>query len=188
MKKKYKIILIVGAVLLLIGIVGSAGENEQVSEKEQINVEENETEASEKTIPGFHSVDLTLNLEDRGFECDDMDIREDGSLYWYCEQSNPEYLLYTEMNGLSSDKIQTVEAWVLDYTGTGDVIDEEGKDFLGFVATMPYDDAKPAETRDWVKENVRNNTEKVFSNVRFHLLWNENNAALSIENAEANWF
>ena len=49
---------------------------------------------------------------------------------------------------------------------------DKSKDFLGYVASIPYEGSKPAEAREWLKNNIHHNASITIGNVRFEIVAN----------------
>ncbi len=73
-----------------------------------------------------------------------------------------------EVQGTDPTRIRTVDATVLQYQAQP--TDAIAAEFLGFIATLPYDNADPARARDWVRSNIaRSGSELVIASARFEL-------------------
>ena len=122
-----------------------------------------------ETIPGIAAVDLHGNLTDRGFSLD-KDLGSSMST-WTCEQRTSSYLYEATVYGRGPTEITRISAMVQDYS-TGN-LDAMAAEFLGFIATMPYDGASPAQARSWVESNVNRNTSTVIGGVKFEIFGNK---------------
>jgi hypothetical protein len=93
-------------------------------------------------IPGLQPVDIYLNLEKAGWQCDGPTT---GPLFvtWLCKL--PGTLAVVEIFSNSGTDVQQVE---------GNVYAPEEYQWLGFLATVPYDGATPADARAWVESNI----------------------------------
>lgn len=105
-------------------------------------------------IAGLAPVDVTVNLRNKGLEC--SGIRPGKELHsWHCKSTPAEgggfFEHSVEVWGPSTAAVSSVNATVLQYARPSD--DLAGT-FLGYVATLPYEGALPAEARRWVEENV----------------------------------
>ena len=96
------------------------------------------------TIPGLTAVDVTKSFEDIGFTCTGP-TRLQTMISWSCSLTDQggalEYRV--DMLGESPTRIRSVNGTVLDYTASP----SEGNalPFLQFLATLPYDGAKPEQ-------------------------------------------
>lgn len=109
------------------------------------------------SIPGSNPADIILSLEDRGFTCGSVEVWEGnedfpGDLYYReCRSSSSGYDLIVEILGYELLEVDSVQATALDYTEPfGDL----AIDFLGFMATIPYDGAEQEAARAWVEETL----------------------------------
>jgi len=175
-KKKRKWPWVVGAILLLIIIVASAdGENDDIIINEDNNVE---ADQAEKIFPGLTASDVYLNLEEQGIECDGPDVGDDGLASWFCIEETTDHLYTLEIVGENFDEILYIQATAL-YYGSGNV-DEEVKGFLGFVASIPYEDSSQVEARQWVENNLGQQTSNTFGSAKFEIVSNARSRMLVI--------
>lgn len=101
-------------------------------------------------IPGLTPADVTLNMEERNFDCTNA---ERGQLYytWVCTRENTAYTLRVDVYARVLATVDYVSATAIQY-GTPD--DDFAASFLGFVATLPYDGAEPENARAWVESTL----------------------------------
>jgi hypothetical protein len=97
-------------------------------------------------------VDVYGDLEDRGFTCEGPDPIGEGEVWWTCESSDVGAEYMVEIWGPDASSVRLVEATVLSYdpSATNELV----ADFLGFVATVPYEGSNPEEAKLWVEENA----------------------------------
>ena len=121
------------------------------------------------TIPGIAAVDLYSNLTYRGFSLDKSLSSEIKS--WTCTQKNASNMYEASIFGPGSTEITKISASVLNYStsDTGSMAAE----FLGFIATLPYDGASPVQARQWVESNINRNISTVIGGVRFKIFSNK---------------
>lgn len=96
-------------------------------------------------------MDVYGNLEDRSFECDGPSTGEQFVL-WTCELSDVGAEYYAEIYGDSATGIRLVDGSVTSYVPTE--TDALAADFLGFLASLPYEGSQPERAREWVEGNV----------------------------------
>lgn len=135
------------------------------------------------TIPGMSAVDVYGNLKKLGFTCDGPDVFE-GRAFWECKEETNEHLFSVEILGNSATEILSVQATALNYSNKQ--TDSIAKDFLGYVASIPYENSKQANAKDWVIKNVSQNTNTVISGVRFTMVENDRSRILTIANENSN--
>jgi len=113
---------------------------------------------SSPTIPGLTAADVTGNLERRGLDCTGIRIESGGTATWFCSGSAGQ----VTVRGTSPTRIRAVNAAAF---GS----DRQAADFLGFVATVPYDGAQPQSARAWVESQVASGGSTSFGGARFQL-------------------
>jgi hypothetical protein len=127
----------------------------------------NEKSENKKHIPGLTAADVTLNFKNQGFTCSDMQQGKIG-VTWTCKQetSDHEYTVITF--GDSPLEILFVQANVLNYGSRN--TNEVSSDFIGYVASLPFDGASPSEAKSWAQGNLgKNNVETKYGEATFRL-------------------
>jgi len=125
-------------------------------------------------LPGLQPADVKINLEDRQFTCDLIFGPTDSDPYykWECRSESANYVMLVEIWSKSLFTVDLIQSSIVQF-GTPD--DELAANFLGFMATMPFDGADPQSARNWVEVtlptittsgDVRNAT---FGGVNFRL-------------------
>lgn len=117
-------------------------------------------------IPGLTAADVKLNVEERGLTCTGPDPLEDGITYT-CSASSTDGNTQWQVELFGSDPttIRSVIATVL-WSGAGSA-DPAMDDFLGYIATLPYDGSTPEEARAWARANDAG--ERAFGAVTYSL-------------------
>lgn len=130
--------------------------------------------AAAPAIPGLAAVDLHGNLTPKGFEL----TKNLGGVQseWKCQLVDGLLNYVAEAFGPSASKITSVKATVYGVSASG--IDQDAAEFLGFVASLPYDGADPAKARAWVAANVGRSAETVIGGVTFQTFANSPNARM----------
>ena len=100
-------------------------------------------------IPDMKAADVYINFQERGFTVN-KNIKNEGTDI-YCELATPELKYVIVVTGCSPNKIISVEANTIDYSGNNL---ESVKSFLGFVATLQYKNSEPEKARKWLEENI----------------------------------
>jgi hypothetical protein len=121
--------------------------------------------AEVETIPGIAAVDLHGNLTDRGFSLDKN--LSSAIKSWTCTQKNESNMYEAIVYGRGATEITKIQATAQNYS-TGNT-GKMAAEFLGFVATLPYDGATPAQSRTWVENNINSNTSTVIGGVTFEI-------------------
>jgi flagellar basal body-associated protein FliL len=110
------------------------------------------------TIPGLQPADITVNLEQRDFTCEAAEPTPSGNYYvWRCKSEKPalQYESSVEVWGRSLQSVDYIDATVIQYSDE----DLAAMGILGFIATMPYDNAQPRDAREWVATTMGTITE-----------------------------
>jgi hypothetical protein len=101
-------------------------------------------------LPGLMPADITVNLQQKGFECTNADSI-DNSFVWACSRQAADVLLRVEIYSNSLLAVDTLDASAIFF---GNPDDDLASEFLGFLATLPYDGAQPDAARQWVESNL----------------------------------
>lgn len=123
----------------------------------------------EPIIPELTAVDVYGNLENKGFTCEKRSMSQAPIyLVWTCKDSASDYDFTVEIFAGNSMQIYAINTTALNFTSKTNTI--VSGDFLSFMATLPYKDAKPTEAKDWVKNNIESHDKStVISNVKFSI-------------------
>lgn len=101
-------------------------------------------------LPGLMPADIKVNLENRAFTC--APVEEAASLYvWTCKKATDIARLEVMFYSRTLGTVDFIDASVLQ---SGKPADDLSTAFLGFMATMPYDNAKPDAAKAWVAETI----------------------------------
>jgi len=135
---------------------GATKENKPVEEKEstpkqtKLNFKTCNYAGSEfYVIPDMKAADVYINFQERGFEVN-KNIKNEGTDI-HCQLSTTDVKYDVIITGCTPNKIISVEAMTTDYSGNNL---EAVKSFIGYVATLQYENSKPEEARKWVEENI----------------------------------
>ena len=128
--------------------------------------------AAAANIPGLKPADIKVNLEDRKFEC--LPVEQGTSMFiWRCERYDVYYQAYVTFYARTLLTVDFINVSVLQPADTA--TDDISTPILGFMATMPYDDATPSLARAWVNTHlpsIKSNGdvhEEYFSGVKYQL-------------------
>jgi hypothetical protein len=138
---------------------------------------ENSTELGVKIIPGLTAVDVYGNFTNKGFILEKNFTPEGSS--WICKSSDAESEFIVDVYGSSPTNIINIRGTVLNYSTkkTTDI----AKDFLGYLASIPYENSHPEIAKEWILNNIERGGTTVISNVKFEILANgERNRILNI--------
>ena len=119
-------------------------------------------------IPGIAAVDVHGNFTNKGFILKkDLNTK---LASWMCVQETSEYYFDVTVYGKDASRITKIEATALNYTNkdTASVV----RDFIGYVATIPYDGSQPVKARQWVFDNINKNASMTIGTVRFEIYAN----------------
>lgn len=118
-------------------------------------------------IKGLTHADLSLNLEKRGFKCS---ATQGQTMRLYrCESSEAGGQVSYDVSymGANATTIAQVTATVLQYGSAPS--DRVAAQFLGYIASIPYDGGQPADTRRWAEGNVGADAETTVASARFEM-------------------
>lgn len=121
-----------------------------------------------EVIAGLALVDITKNLEPRGFRCEGpRQLQTMAS--WTCSGTQGADVEFrVDVIGASPTRVRSVNATVTQYQAQPS--DATAANFLGFIATLPYTDAEPQRARAWVEANIaRRDATMTIGTARFSL-------------------
>ncbi len=109
-------------------------------------------------IPGLQPDDVKLNLVNRKFTCELVFAASDSDPYykWECKSKNTEYYILVEIWSRSLFSVDLIQSSIMQF-GIPD--NNLASDFLGFMATTPYDGSEPQNARTWVENTLPTITE-----------------------------
>lgn len=162
----------VGALLVFIMI--ASGDTNGTDESPASS---NLNEASDEFIPGLTAADVKLNLTDRGFECGEP-LVGDEYISYQCNQKTASYEYIVEFDGISPTKIISVQASALNYGNES--LEVVAKDFLGYLATLPYEGSTPEDAKLWVQEMIGQSETNEFGGVQMRVNSTERAVILTI--------
>lgn len=157
-------------------------EQEKLAEEQKTQHVETIEKAESAYIEGLYAADVYKNLENIGFTCE-KDFVDDPVVksIWYCEDSSSEYLYNVEISTDLQSRVLGVEAMSTNLSSKSNA--EISKDFLGYVATITYENATPNESSNWVKTNFgRHDFKNTVAGVDFHLYETNRTSLLMIHN------
>lgn len=122
------------------------------------NINNNETTATEtdnhQYIPWLTNADIQINLEKKWFTCD-KSLKDWFRTRCKIKQSDADHDV--EIYWKTATKIYLVDAMTINYTNT------LNKDFLWYIASLPYDTAEPENAKNRVIENIwKNNSTEIW--------------------------
>ncbi len=180
MKNRIKYILVTTLlVIVVIAILGNDKQNNQLQMKQKNNAG---MSSKIQSIPGIYAVDIYGNLKQKGFKCTDVkttNIESKQIVSWTCTDTDKTKEYIVEITGTAHNKIFYIQAAVLNYGQ--EKIEEVAKDFLSYIASIPYKNSKPDEAQLWVQKNItQDQAEIVISDVHFRIYSNNRAKILSI--------
>jgi len=177
-------LIIIGLVMLVGGGKKSTTSSPINTQVQQEQPQAKNNQSSEPPIPGMTAADVKLNLENLGFTCTGPELGKDKLVSWECKEETQEHNFFVEVLGNGPLEILSVQATALNYSKepTNAVV----KDFIGYIASVPYTEADQKHARDWVGANISQSADTVISGVRFTLSGNDRTRILQIahENSE----
>jgi hypothetical protein len=171
LSRKAKIWLWIGAVFIVLAIIGSALPKPEVDTQSNAaqpqQAEQQQPEQQQPELENLYQEDVTVNLEKRGFEFADGEY---GKKYYtqLGEYRNPYAMTdaYVQTTGYAYSRIFSVDTTVM-YYGDPENADVSAREILGYVATLPYEGSQPNEARAWVEDNVSKVDEGVVKTATF---------------------
>jgi hypothetical protein len=156
---------------------------DEVAKKPSQEEQKPEPGPAPRNIPGLTPQEVYLNLENRDFKCSEPELMgPDNQVRWTCEkkEANSEYLV--EIDSSDANSVRLIEAWVISNEPAR--ADALAQDFLGYVATVPYEGAQPEEAKAWVKQNVGSKASAEVGGVSYTLGGKAGRHFLKLENLE----
>ncbi len=151
-------------------------------------VETTEQGSVGRILPDLAAVDVTGNLEGRGFSCDGPDIFH-GNVFYLCTRTSNDgtAVFDVEVDGKGPDRLINIEAIARAADVTSTLPDEAGE-MLAFLSTLPYEGASPSSARSWVEDSWReptlgNPVSRTFGPVTMTLSGNASGVTLSFDPA-----
>lgn len=156
--EQHKVIYGIGAAIIVIVIVIGAISSRKDASHGDIDL---------GTIPGLAAVDVHANFTNKGFT---LEKRLDTvQSEWRCKDESSARLMLVEAFGNPGPTRLTLVRGT--YSGyTSDNVDKEAAEFLGYVASVPYDGSDPYRARDWVERNIGANAKTTIGGVSFELI------------------
>jgi ABC-type molybdate transport system substrate-binding protein len=130
-----------------------------------------ETSQSRNYIKNISAASLYDPLEKKGFNIDKQ-IGSD-AIFVNCDRSTSEFSEHVRISGDESSEINEIKASYTNYS-TGK-INNKAKPFLGFIATLPYENSNPEQAKKWVEENIDKNSQIEINGVIFEIIGNSKN-------------
>jgi hypothetical protein len=155
----------------------------EVANKPSQEQQKPEPQPASRNIPGLTPQDVYLNLEDRGFECSEPELMgPENEVRWTCEKqvAKGEYL--AEIHSSDANSVRLLQAEVTSFEPAR--ADALAQDFLGYMATVPYEGAQPEEAKAWVERNVGSKVSAEFGGVSYTLDGKEGRRFLKLEKLE----
>jgi hypothetical protein len=120
------------------------------------------------SIPGIGSGDIYENLINRGYKL----TKEFGSdfCFFYCEKTTSEGTYYVRIGGRTPSQIEEIKASFTNYSNVN--TNSLAKDFLGLMATVPYNNASPDAAKEWIINNINKTSSTEFGGVKFEMYAN----------------
>ena len=119
-------------------------------------------------INGLKATDVTSLLEGRGFTCSSGN-QVQPQKGWACQYTSPDNVFnyYVAVHGKEPAQIYAVYALFYSNTPAGSF--PLAADFLGSIASIPYDDGDPVAAKAWIEENIRSDVQRTFGSGAFSM-------------------
>lgn len=139
---------------------------EQIGQKKEKSVPLKASTGGSKSFKGIYAVDVYGNLESKGFSVEKLRDSGLGLSAWYCSMTQGNTVYKVDASGESETKVSNVRATI---TGDRNSIDSMAAQFLGYVASLPYEGSSPNRARAWVESNIGRSASTEIGGVRFEL-------------------
>lgn len=124
------------------------------------------TPLAANVLPGLQPVDVYLNLTNKGFTKEGPKQVGD-QLYWKISETTAAHSYFVEIYGPTASTVSLVQANALNFSDAD--TNTVAQDFFGYIATIPYDGATPANAKKWAHSNIGRNSKATFGNVAFEI-------------------
>jgi hypothetical protein len=142
-----------------------------------------EAKPAPSNIPGLTPQDVYLSLENRGFTCSEPELMEpEDEVRWTCERQGAKGRCLVEITSKDANSVRLLKAWVISHERAR--ADALAGDFLGYIATVPYEGAQPEEAKAWVEQNVGSKASAEFGGVSYTLGGKAGRRFLDLEKLE----
>lgn len=128
----------------------------------------------QKTIPGLTAADIHLNFKEKGFVVTKNIGVEFSS--WNCIMSSGLNTYFVMASGKGPSEIVSVDA---NYTTLGNFTNE-GKEFLGYSASLPYKGANPKAAKEWTMRNLDLPRDTTIGYVKFRTIIGKKSLSLKL--------
>jgi hypothetical protein len=134
-------------------------------------------------IPGLTPQDVYLDLENREFTCSEPELMQpEDEVRWTCERQGTKGRYLVEISSKDANSVRLIKAWVISHERAR--ADALAGDFLGYVATVPYEGAQPEKAKAWVEQNVGSKASAKFGGVSYTLGGKADRRFLELEKLE----
>ena len=127
------------------------------------------------TIPGLAFSDVVEALGTQDVECTEPETDGD-EVVIECDAAAHDFNNHVEIRGTSDDAVSAIEARSLSFAGA----DAVGREFLGFLATLPCDGCDPDAARTWVADNWESGGAETFGPLALELSKNAEGSTLEM--------
>ncbi|MBV4357365.1 hypothetical protein [Pinibacter aurantiacus] len=129
------------------------------------------TSQTEVYIKNISAASLYQPLSEKGFSIDKQ--LGDHVMFVDCDKTTAISSEHVRISGDAPEKIVEIRA---SFTNTSTTkTDEAAKQFLGFIATLPYENAAPDQARSWIEGNISKNAKTTINGVNFEMFANLKN-------------
>jgi len=145
----------------------------------------NTPEPESNVMHGVSTGYIQVMLEEVNFDCEVVYAPTSTDPYykWECTREDLTKSMILEMWSPSFEFISLIRTRIIQY-GTPD--DSVAINYLGFIATLPYDGSNPQQAKEWVENALPTLTgdgdvqETIIGGIRFSLYGNEQNISMKI--------
>jgi hypothetical protein len=151
--------------LTICSITVSCGDN---STKSDSGESTNTSESEPKYINGLTPAAIYVPLEEKGFKIDKQFAGED--FFVNCSLTNSATSAVLRIASMGNTKVVEVKASFTDFSA--EETDRLAAQFLGFIATAPYEGSDSDKARQWGVDNISKNATTEIGGVTFEIAAN----------------
>lgn len=120
-----------------------------------------------RTIPGLAAVDMHGNLTNMGFNLETIYGTREERTVWICTDEDGGCELKADAAGPGPTEIENVRG-ICRHLGGGNAV-PKAREFLGYIASLPYSGSDPERARKWVESHVEQNSKTTIGGVKFEI-------------------
>ena len=120
-----------------------------------------------RTIHGLAAVDMHGNLTKKGFNLETIYGTREERTVWICTDEDGGCELKADAAGPGPTEIENVRG-ICRHLDGGNAV-PKAREFLGYLASLPYSGSEPERARKWVESHVGQNSKTTIGGVKFEI-------------------